>query len=331
MFPGFTSQDALTVEQVRIAMAAHGMSVVEIERVAGTGQWRVVDSRPPAVQPAGHRAEHQFDLTGPAAGSAWLKTAADPRGRTVDRHAQQLRRRRDAVGHRALRRGELQPVLRRRRRARRPSCKPRLARYGITTTARYPQRQPQVGAGRRTLRPGQAPQRGAPASAGSSRSTRSTRSAARASTPRWAGSSTRAPTSSSPKDGHVVAYMGDDERFDYLYKFVSDKKFMTGDSRAARKHNLTLLESGTLYVAKLDQTSAGEIDGSGTLPADGAFNGTGPVDQAGQRRPVVRRRDDRRRGAHLHPARRRQGRRDQDGPPGGRRAEPASPARCTWR
>ncbi len=23
------------------------------------------------------------------------------------------------------------------------------------------------------------------------------------------------------KSGHVVAYMGDDERFDYLYKFVS--------------------------------------------------------------------------------------------------------------
>ena len=55
------------------------------------------------------------------------------------------------------------------------------------------------------------------------------------------------------KDGHVVAYMGDDERFDYLYKFVSDKKFMKGNSWAARKHNLTLLESGTLYVAKLDQ------------------------------------------------------------------------------
>lgn len=69
--------------------------------------------------------------------------------------------------------------------------------------------------------------------------------------------------------------MGDDERFDYLYKFVSHKKMMPGNSPAARRHNLTLLESGTLYVAKLHFTSAREIDGSGRLPSDGASNGTG--------------------------------------------------------
>ena len=27
------------------------------------------------------------------------------------------------------------------------------------------------------------------------------------------------------EDGHVVAYMGDDERIDYLYKFVSKRRF----------------------------------------------------------------------------------------------------------
>ncbi|MCE0537204.1 PhoX family phosphatase [Kineosporia rhizophila] len=51
-------------------------------------------------------------------------------------------------------------------------------------------------------------------------------------------------------DGTVVAYMGDDERFDYLYKFVAKNKFRKGDSRAARKHNLKLLSEGDLYVAK---------------------------------------------------------------------------------
>ncbi|MEE3919299.1 alkaline phosphatase PhoX [Micromonospora sp. BRA006-A] len=76
------------------------------------------------------------------------------------------------------------------------------------------------------------------------------------------------------RNGRVVAYMGDDERFDYLYKFVSDKKFMPGKSLVARRHNLTLLESGTLYVAKIEGDSpAAEIDGSGTLPADGGFGG----------------------------------------------------------
>ena len=64
-------------------------------------------------------------------------------------------------------------------------------------------------------------------------------------------------------DGNVVAYMGDDERFDYLYKFVSSRKMMDGRSQAALRHNLTLLDSGTLYVAKFSGNSAAEIDGIG--------------------------------------------------------------------
>jgi secreted PhoX family phosphatase len=72
--------------------------------------------------------------------------------------------------------------------------------------------------------------------------------------------------------GHVVAYMGDDERFDYLYKFVSAGKYIEGD----RKHNMGLLSAGDLYVAKFTGASpAAEIDGSGRLPADGAFDGAG--------------------------------------------------------
>ena len=74
------------------------------------------------------------------------------------------------------------------------------------------------------------------------------------------------------KSGHVVAYMGDDERFDYLYKFVSRDKYREGD----RAHNLTLLSTGDLYVAKFNGNAApAEIDGSGKLPADGAFDGSG--------------------------------------------------------
>jgi secreted PhoX family phosphatase len=73
------------------------------------------------------------------------------------------------------------------------------------------------------------------------------------------------------RDGRAVAYMGDDERFDYLYKFVSDKRMRRGD----RAHNMTLLDSGTLYVAKFGFTSQAEIDGSGRLPSDGAFDGDG--------------------------------------------------------
>lgn len=77
-------------------------------------------------------------------------------------------------------------------------------------------------------------------------------------------------------DGRPVVYMGDDERFDYLYKFVSSKQMKKGGGRAAHEHNLTLLDEGTLYVAKLTGDSpAGEFDGTGKLPNDGEFDGSG--------------------------------------------------------
>ncbi|MFD5215604.1 PhoX family protein [Microbacterium sp. NPDC058345] len=73
-------------------------------------------------------------------------------------------------------------------------------------------------------------------------------------------------------NGKAVAYMGDDERFDYLYKFVSRDAHVEGD----RAHNMTLLENGDLYVARFTGDSpAGEIDGSGAVPADGGFGGSG--------------------------------------------------------
>ncbi|MFC3503836.1 PhoX family protein [Micromonospora krabiensis] len=273
MFPAFPGLDNLSVEQLRIAMAAHGMSVVELERVDGTGQWRPVDhGRRPYNRRISALAT-KFDLTGPAAGSAWLKTAADPKGRTVvgtlnncaggvtpwgtvlsgEENFNQY-----FVG------GDGAPA----------ELKAKLERYGIPTTARYP--------------------------SGSRKWDRADERFDLAKNPNeahrfgWIVEIDPFDPEARPrkhtalgrfkheganvivaKDGHVVAYMGDDERFDYLYKFVSDKKFMKGNSWAARKHNLTLLESGTLYVAKLDQTSADEIDGSGKLPSDGAFNGRG--------------------------------------------------------
>jgi secreted PhoX family phosphatase len=78
------------------------------------------------------------------------------------------------------------------------------------------------------------------------------------------------------KDKRAVVYMGDDERFDYVYKFVSKNSMREGASTEAREFNKTLLSEGDLYVAKFSGDSpAAEIDGSGALPSDGAFDGTG--------------------------------------------------------
>ncbi|MGD7001449.1 PhoX family protein [Corynebacterium halotolerans] len=74
------------------------------------------------------------------------------------------------------------------------------------------------------------------------------------------------------EDGTVVCYSGDDERFDYLYKFVSSRQMEEGNL----EHNMTILDAGTLYVAKFNGNSPeSEIDGSGELPEDGAFDGDG--------------------------------------------------------
>ncbi len=77
-------------------------------------------------------------------------------------------------------------------------------------------------------------------------------------------------------DGTVVVYTGDDERFDYMYKFVSSKKMQPGMDPAAMANNMTLLDEGTLFVAKLSSDiAANEIDGSGKLPSTGSFSGSG--------------------------------------------------------
>jgi secreted PhoX family phosphatase len=53
-------------------------------------------------------------------------------------------------------------------------------------------------------------------------------------------------------DRRIVVYTGDDERFDYVYKFVSKRRLSQ-----RREENFTLLEEGTLYVAKFDVNQAG--------------------------------------------------------------------------
>ncbi|PZP03939.1 MAG: phosphatase [Dermacoccus nishinomiyaensis] len=68
------------------------------------------------------------------------------------------------------------------------------------------------------------------------------------------------------RDGRVVAYTGDDEKGEYIYKFVSRDRYQRSASPAARRHNKTLLSAGTLYVAKFtgDGDADGVHDGTGT-------------------------------------------------------------------
>jgi len=54
-------------------------------------------------------------------------------------------------------------------------------------------------------------------------------------------------------DGRIVAYMGDDQRFDYIYKFVSDRNW-----RTMRHDGVSPLDEGKLYVAKFNDDGTGD-------------------------------------------------------------------------
>ncbi|MBB5960565.1 hypothetical protein FHS29_007193 [Saccharothrix tamanrassetensis] len=258
MFRGYDPANP-TREQVEIAWAAHGLSVVRVDHDNGR------------LKPKFSRHNRRITLTtpfevrGPAAGSDLLKTSADPTGRTV------LGTMNNCAGGVTPWGTILSGEENFNQYFANAGTDPRRARYGITagTTTRKWER-----FDRRfdlAQEPNEANRFG------------------------WVVELDPNDPESTPvkhtalgrfkhecanvriaRDGRVVAYSGDDERFEYVYKFVSTGKVRRGDSRSARRHNMALLDDGTLYVARFTGDSPPEeIDGTGKLPSDEEFDGRG--------------------------------------------------------
>jgi secreted PhoX family phosphatase len=265
MFPNYDIQNP-TQTQVDVGIAAHGASIVEI-RSRGKNRWEVVKSSPFNRRITG---ETEIEITGPAAGDDMMKVSYDQTGRKV--------------------RGMLN------------NCGGGVTPWGTVLTCE--ENFNQYFANRAGLSDGDARKAihsryGVGSSVSGLSVNRSERGwelfhdrfdlVKETNEPfrfgwvvevdiydpqfvpkkRTALGRTKheAATSAVAPDGRVVIYSGDDERFEYMYKFISTGKFNSQNRQA----NFGLLDDGTLYAAKFNDDGTGQwlplVHGQGALVA----------------------------------------------------------------
>ncbi|MBL0405340.1 PhoX family phosphatase [Microvirga aerilata] len=271
MFPGVGIQDAkdanfskMTKELVDIEIAAHGGAVVEIRRV--NGQWQVVkDSR----YNRRITAATPMDITGPAAGHDRMKTSADATGRKVNGMINNcaggvtpwgtwLSCEENFNGYFWGKLGDDHAEAK------------NYKRYGLGTPAyawgKYYDRFDL------TKEPNEANRFGWVVEIDPFDPTFVPKKRTALGRTKHEGAA-----GITNSDGRYVVYLGDDERFDYVYKFVTAGK-VDPQNRAA---NLGLLDEGTLYVAKYNPDGTGTwlpmVHGQGALTEANGFKNQADV------------------------------------------------------
>ena len=253
MFHDYTDAASMTDEQVRITLMAHGMTVVEMSRRDPNSRWTYTKGAPLNRRIT---AETPFAVVGPARGHDLMRTSADPKGEVAL----------GTIGNCAGGTTPWGTILSGEENFNYYFTQPDSA--GADLVGR--------GAKRYGLAGGNAAQHNWDRFDSRWDLTREPNEAHRfgwivevnpfdpTSTPRKLTALGRFKHEGANvtinADGRCVAYMGDDERFDYMYKFVSKGTYVEGDLA----NNMTLLEEGDLYVAKfVGDGATAEHDGSG--------------------------------------------------------------------
>lgn len=235
----------LSAEAVAKAQAAHGVSLVELARI--DGKWQ---ANPKGALNRRITAMTPMTLSGPAAGHALLKTQADPEGRTALGTFNNCANGQTPWGTYLTCEENFNGYF---GSEGKPALDQRTARYGLAAEdagfgwykfderfdlAKHPQEPHRFG---------------------------------------WVVEIDPRDPASTPKkrtalgrfkhenaaftvnqDGRAVVYLGDDERGEHIYRFVSKNKVAPGNDPA----NRDLLDEGTLYVARFDARE-GELKGTG--------------------------------------------------------------------
>ncbi|MES2718141.1 MAG: PhoX family phosphatase [Pseudomonadota bacterium] len=248
-----------SAEKVRKAQAAHGVSVVEVAlgRAGGDSGWQLVRPSPHARR---FTASTPFAVGGPAAGHALMQTAADPTGRTVLGTLNNCAAGMTPWGtylsgeenFAFYFNGPAQPDAHQARWGIRPS---NFYRWHLHDerfdAAKHPNEANRFGwvVEIDPLDPTSTP-------------VKRTALGRAAHEGAWVATT---------RDGRAVVYSGEDARFEYIYKFVSRDRIAPGGAQA----NATLLDHGTLHVARFDADGTGRwlplVHGQGPLTAANGF------------------------------------------------------------
>jgi uncharacterized protein len=253
-------------EKVRKAQAAHGISVIEVELV--NQRWQMVR---PSRYARRITANTPFAIGGPGAGHALMKTAADPAGRTAL----------GTIGNCASGMTPWGTYLSGEENwanyfsaADIPTAHEKRWGIGKATWYRWPEFDPRFD----TVRNPNEPNRFGwivevdPMDPTSTPVKRTALGRA-AHEGAWVAMT---------QDQRAVVYSGEDAAFEYIYKFVSrDRMAAAGGGKTAAQANATLLDHGTLYVARFEADGSGRWlpmqHGQGPLTAANGFADQGEV------------------------------------------------------